>query len=825
MLKLWNLLLIKLDVSMLFKSYVELSHSKYIDSLSEAKKINIFEKEHLYHKRMCQMRASSLSADHTFKVSANIGFWCEGKWIQLYDSLFIVMNEIGIVLAWKLCKGTAFDKVEDLLTSLKDRHATKGCVLNHFYIDNCCQWRHKLNSVFDGVSIKLDPFHAIQRVVTKIPKKGGSGPLQKLRTQMLHDFKLILRDPTDRGMKRSKPTPSASIIEKNIDNFLIQWKSVEYEGTKVIPQSAINEIEKLLVHVRKGCLSDIPPSGGTSRNEGIHKVLNKTLRKSRIGIQFALALLGIFFYIWNEKKITATEDQRRIRVTPPTESHFEHLESNQERSGNHHFGITDQDVVLPKTGDFGLSSYCSNHGQDNTQGEIVEQLNNFLDGVSSNISSDEDEPSVTENSSPPPFPNLSKQQQHKVMKSAKCMAELCEQIQSLGQYARFNPNFLFFSKSSLTLFHSGLVSNKESSTLDNVLSNFNMVRVNVPPNGNCFFLSIAYAIVNSIIPNKAISIDLASHLESLGLMNCKDTNEMSHKLRGLIVHEWISHPEDYQPFLGVGHLLDHEASLFLNDGYFASELGNCMALAMANLLNLPIVVITQMESMSVVSVTPRETLQCLPIFVAFDHSGEGHYDAVAHSTSHSVSTETQSCSVSSMATNPESCRCGQGARKKESNITSCDNFKKWCKCFQSVKGCNDNCQCLGCENPYGKKAKTEYKSYSSETIKRKRRPQEMTTESMSGKHFLLKRPCLESVSRWTLLEELALIQIVQSSLTAGSSDIDIDVIAMQYSQLVDNSGIHPKSQAQISGKVISFLNDDRVYKALLKEQVRLNWFS
>ena len=91
--------------------------------------------------------------------------------------------------------------------------------------------------------------------------------------------------------------------------------------------------------------------------------------------------------------------------------------------------------------------------------------------------------------------------------------------------------------------------------------------------------------------------------------------------------------------------------------------------------------------------------------------------------------------------------------------------------------------------------------------------------------ILLWDPLLESVSRWTLLEELALIQIVQFSLTAGGSDIDIDVIAMQYSQLVDNSGIHPKSQAQISGKVISFLNDDRVYKALLKEQVRLNWFS
>ena len=58
-----------------------------------------FEKEQLYHLRMCQMTASFLSAGHTFKVSSNIGFWCEGKWIQLYDSLFIVMNEIGVVLS------------------------------------------------------------------------------------------------------------------------------------------------------------------------------------------------------------------------------------------------------------------------------------------------------------------------------------------------------------------------------------------------------------------------------------------------------------------------------------------------------------------------------------------------------------------------------------------------------------------------------------------------------------------------------------------------------------------------------------------------------
>jgi len=62
-----------------------------------------------------------------------------------------------------------------------------------------------------------------------------------------------------------------------------------------MPQRAIDEVNKLLNHVRKGCLSEIPTSGGTNRNEGLHRFLNKTLKKSRLGVQFAIALLGVFF--------------------------------------------------------------------------------------------------------------------------------------------------------------------------------------------------------------------------------------------------------------------------------------------------------------------------------------------------------------------------------------------------------------------------------------------------------------------------------------------------------------------------------------------------
>ena len=118
-------------------------------------------------------------------------------------------------------------------------------------------------------------------------------------------------------------------------------------------------------------------------------------------------------------------------------------------------------------------------------------------------------------------------------------------------------------------------------------------------------------------------------------------------------------------------------------------------------------------------------------------------------------------------------------------------------------------------------------SSSPQIITLKRRPHEVTTENVSGKKFILKQSCQNIVSRWKLQEELVLIQLVKQHLKTDSDidNIDIDTLAMQYSQLADNNDLHPKTQEQITRKLISFLNDDKVFKTLLKEQVRLNWFS
>ena len=113
-------------------------------------------------------------------------------------------------------------------------------------------------------------------------------------------LKLIIRQPGDTEEKRRQCTASPSIIEDNIKSFLNQWQTVMVDEKPVLPKGAIESLGKLMVHVKKGCLSDIPPSFGTSRNEGIHKVVAKWFRGKKVGLQQALSHLGSFFYRYTD---------------------------------------------------------------------------------------------------------------------------------------------------------------------------------------------------------------------------------------------------------------------------------------------------------------------------------------------------------------------------------------------------------------------------------------------------------------------------------------------------------------------------------------------
>jgi len=50
-----------------------------------------------------------------------------------------------------------------------------------------------------------------------------------------------------------------------------------------VTEETFHAMENLKVHIRKGCLSDIPPNCGTERNKYIHSILNRSYHFTSYG--------------------------------------------------------------------------------------------------------------------------------------------------------------------------------------------------------------------------------------------------------------------------------------------------------------------------------------------------------------------------------------------------------------------------------------------------------------------------------------------------------------------------------------------------------------
>jgi len=119
--------------------------------------------EGIYFSHMTNLKASNcIHLDHTFKVASNIGYLRpDRKWITLYSSIFIVLNKAGQVIAWQFTKTTSIDEVQSILSNLKQQITKKF----HNLCRQLCQFEVKLKAIFgDNITIKLDIFHAVQRV-------------------------------------------------------------------------------------------------------------------------------------------------------------------------------------------------------------------------------------------------------------------------------------------------------------------------------------------------------------------------------------------------------------------------------------------------------------------------------------------------------------------------------------------------------------------------------------------------------------------------------------------------------------------------------------
>ena len=254
----------------------------------------------------------------------------------------------------------------------------------------------------------------------------------------------------------------------------------------------------------------------------------------------------------------------------------------------------------------------------------------------------------------------------------------------------FNYEFLPFMPNILSLFHHKSFnpirhsSEEHMQRLCDRLKAFGYEIVPIPGDGNCFFGAYAHQLCNLMKQSSELS-DVVSQL-GIDTENGSSIHVIQ-QLRDMIVHEWMTNPHRYQPFLTDSTVIE-EAPRFLQSGEFKYELGNTMPLAMTYVLGVPIVIISSLENQGVFRINPQTPITSQPIVMAFNQHGVGQYDAVRDGQA---------------STEPCSCCCG--INKKSKSSLSCVNVvgqnASQCKCLRAEHSCHDSCKCMNCGNPHG----------------------------------------------------------------------------------------------------------------------------
>ena len=142
----------------------------------------------------------------------------------------------------------------------------------------------------------------------------------------------------------------------------------------------------------------------------------------------------------------------------------------------------------------------------------------------------------------------------------------------------------------------------------------------------------------------------------------------------------------------------HGYNKFVNRGFFDCELGNATSpLALANVLRVPLDIMSSTENFPVIPVIARETLTNAPMYITYQRIGSGHYDATIEThqehiplSSSAVTTPTTPDQVEDHLPSENvhvGCRSGRGNAKNKQERTFCCVYKDRCKCFQTIKGC------------------------------------------------------------------------------------------------------------------------------------------
>lgn len=526
-----------------------------------------------------------------------------------------------------------------------------------------------------------------------------------------------------------------------MDTFVKKWEICAHKEWNIISQKTKKEVEALKKHITKGCLSDIPKGGGTTRNEAFHRVLNAHFGKvSRIGIPLALALLTIIIYQHNCKISEKVHGKSQEPLSLLKKS-------SNDLSQSERFGVVRKDDSAKSCVDW-----------------ITQKL-----GTSEDIDLNVEHIDLSEEV----LELISVSDLVVLLQNAINLTHITD---LMGKKTASSPLldpllFPFMSSVSNIIFH-GHRSTTESSLLkhqerlDQITKAWKFKIHPILGDGNCFFSAVAFSL---IIKEQ----EFIQHDPNFFFANSLETNDqkkLGMKLRELIVKEWKNNVNYYQDFVQCN--VDEEADKFLQSGVYCGELGDTMVLALANALQVSIIVLSSIQYHPIINILPRQSIAPVSLFLAYNQYGPGHYDGLieedATLTQHGGTQPLQNAIASH-------CSCGKNDKNSKTHChpkTHKYTSVCFCPCYNKKIGCSDHCRCKSCSNPIGKRTTVDHPPA-------KKRPRHIWQKPMkSSANFASKAGERINPGSRSLLEFFAMEQVFSHCINKEISSTAENIVTM-----------------------------------------------
>ena len=196
-------------------------------------------------------------------------------------------------------------------------------------------------------------------------------------------------------------------------------------------------------------------------------------------------------------------------------------------------------------------------------------------------------------------------------------------LQKSQEMKSFNFSKLPFMSRALLQARSLIETSERRSDINSQVSSFGYNLEPVPGDGNCFFHAVSFQLLKLLKGENGQPIQ--NSLRALGISSEESVATIAAVPRQRVVDEWQGpFIEEYQQFFNDSEMdVYTEAEKFRRSGEFCRPLGGAMPLAMANVLQLPIVLITSAQNMPIVTVTPRSIIYESSIILAYTYAGVG----------------------------------------------------------------------------------------------------------------------------------------------------------------------------------------------------------